>query len=115
MKDIYNPAASTLKAITRDPITKRTRDIKPGEDVMSIWDEIQRGQAHRINLDLGCKTLEQQIAKDPHQSKFYNEADMLEDAVLFPEELSVDVPNAALYSGKTNALDEWVKRGPDWP
>lgn len=111
MRDLYNPAAATLKTITRDPVTFRTRDIKPGDEVMSIWDEIQRGRSHLLNPK--GRTLEEQFAEDPHASKFYNEADMLEDAILFPEELSDDVTNN-LYSGKTNALDEFVKSGPDW-
>lgn len=86
MQDLYNPAAATLKTIIRDPITIRTQDIKPGEDVTSIWDEIQRGRGCVLNPE--GKTLESQIIDDPDKSKFYNEADMLEDAVLFPEELS---------------------------
>ncbi|KAL8721649.1 MAG: hypothetical protein Q9225_001698 [Loekoesia sp. 1 TL-2023] len=83
----------------------------PGEDVMSIWDEVIRGQYRMLNPK--GKTLEDQLAPDLDASYFYGEADALEDKVLFPEELSTESPNA-LYSGRANALEKFVKSGPDW-
>lgn len=111
MQDFYNPAASTLKTITRDPATFRTRDIKPGEDVKSIWDEIRRGRGCVLNPD--GTTLKSQIVDDPDKSKFYNKADMLEDTVLFPEELSGKTA-VALYKGTRTELNGFLSSGPDW-
>ncbi|MCJ1457569.1 hypothetical protein MMC28_007937 [Mycoblastus sanguinarius] len=112
---MYRPAAPILKTITRDPITFRTRDIKPGEQVNSIWDEVLRGQSRMINTE--GKTLESQLAEDLHESKFYNEADAVEDAVLFPEEISKGELNAlskvSLFKGLTNPVHDLGKEGPD--
>lgn len=119
MKDLYNLAAPTLQSLTREPVTFRTREMKLGEQVISIWDEIQRGRSHMLNPQGDSR--EAQMAEDPHPSKFYNEADVLEDATLFPEELPGESSKTlcrgksnALYSGKTNALEDFVSTGPDW-
>ncbi len=111
MDDLYIPAASTLRTITRDLVTFRTRDIKPGEDVESIWDEIERRPGHVLNPR--GETLETQIAEDFPQHVFYNEADVLEDAVLFPEEMA-EKRSKSLYSGKANDLESFVSSGPAW-
>ena len=111
MRDLYNPAASTLKTITRDPLTFRTRDIKAGEDVKSIWDEIQGGRGYVLNPS--SPTLKPRDIDDVAKSKFYNEADMLEDAVLFPEELIND-SSVALYKGSKSETGRLVNSGPDW-
>ncbi|KAK4693776.1 hypothetical protein P7C71_g3680, partial [Lecanoromycetidae sp. Uapishka_2] len=110
-QDRYNPAAATLKTITRDPVTFRTRDIRLGEDVTSIWDEVQRDR----EPDPDGETLESQIIDDADKSKsyFYNEADMLEDAVLFPEELS-SKNDVGLFKGTKTGLNSFFNSGPDW-
>ena len=111
MQDQYRPAESILKTITHDPETMRTRDLKSGEDAMSIWEEIQKGRNRMLNTK--GQTLEEQIAPDLDQSYFYGEADALEDEVLFPEEFSTETSNA-LYSGTANALENFGNEGPNW-
>ena len=108
---MYKPAASVLRTLTRDPLTMRTRDIKPGEDVLSIWDETQLGKFTTGYYDV--KTLLSQHSEGTYPSVFYNEADVLEDAVLFPDE-STQGTSVALYSGKINELESFVKKAPDW-
>lgn len=80
LKDLYRPAAPILKTLTRDPETFRTRDAMEGEE--TIRDMIQRGKSHFIDTE------RQVVAENQHEDLFYNEADGLEDMVLFPEEHS---------------------------
>ncbi|KAL8979797.1 MAG: hypothetical protein Q9205_004956 [Flavoplaca limonia] len=110
-EDQYRPAESILKTLTHDPETMRTRDLKPGEQAMSIWEEIQKGRNHMLNTK--GKTREEQLAPDLPPSYFYGEADVLEDEVLFPEEFSTESSNA-LYSGWVNALENFGNEGPNW-
>ena len=102
MDDLYTPASSILQTITRDRVTFRTRDIKPGEKVMSIWNDIEQG---------GYIT---QDSKDSLPSSvFYSEPDVLEDAVLFPEEMTHEA-HKALYSGKNNHLESFTSSVLSW-
>ena len=59
------------------------------------------------------KTRETQIKADPLSKTFYNKADELEDAILFPEELS-SKPSKALYKGKDSELEGFVNKPPAW-
>ncbi|KAL8925664.1 MAG: hypothetical protein Q9208_003347 [Pyrenodesmia sp. 3 TL-2023] len=115
MRDMYNPAAHILKTLTRDPVTFRTRDIRPGEEVTSIWDETRRARFRLLN-PRGRPRESTAFEEDPSEldsSYFYGEPDVLEDEVLFPEELSTET-SKALYSGKASALDDFVHNGPNW-
>ncbi|KAL9004683.1 MAG: hypothetical protein Q9188_002498, partial [Gyalolechia gomerana] len=111
IQDLYNPLAPILKTLTHDRETFRTRDIKPDEDVRSLWDEVLRTPNRRV--DPGGETLEDRLIPDLDASYFYGEPDVLEDEVLFPEELLTESSNA-LYSGKANALEKFVTSGPDF-
>ena len=90
MKDMYKQAVPLLKTLARDPVTFRTRDMKEGEE--SLWDTIQHGQSYYVDANTGT------IAEDQHQDLFYNEADALEDCILFPDE------GNALFKPNSNAL-----------
>ncbi|KAL8990195.1 MAG: hypothetical protein Q9169_008185 [Polycauliona sp. 2 TL-2023] len=111
MQDQYRPAKSLLKTIAHDLETMRTRDLKPGEQSMSIWEEIEMGRNRMLNYE--GTTLEEQVAPDLDPRFFYGEADVLEDKVLFPEESSAE-PTNALYSGTVNALEHFGNDGPNW-
>lgn len=111
VQDMYNPLAPILKTLTHDRETYRTRDIKPDEDVRSLWDEVLRTPNRMV--DPGGETLKDQLIPDLDASYFYGEPDILEDEVLFPEELLIESSNA-LYSGKANALEKFVTSGPDF-
>lgn len=81
--DILGASAPYLKTVTRDPETHRIRDIKPGEQVESVCDVYEREdtifrfRTSKGKLGTGL----------PNQVK-YNEADALEDSILFSEELT---------------------------
>ncbi len=112
---MYNPAAQILKVLTRDPVTFRTRDIRPGEEVRSIWDQVQRGPYRLIDPQIDPRKSTTWNATDQSQlnpSTFYGEPDVLEDEVLFPEELSTET-SQTLYSGRNVILDDFIRNGPD--
>ena len=88
----------------------RTRDIRPVEEVNSIWDDIQRGHMRMVNTDGNFAEGEQGETDDIR--KLYNQAGSLEDAILFAEEVSED-NRVTLYKGKTNDLEKFVTSGPD--
>lgn len=111
VQDMYSPFEPILKTLTRDHETFRTRDIKPGEDVKSLWDEVKG--ARNVMVNSRGETPEERLVPDLDASYFYGEPDVLEDEVLFPEELSTETWNA-LYSGRANALGKFVNSGPDW-
>jgi hypothetical protein len=104
--DFYGLAAHVLKTITREEATSRVRDIKPGEVVESIWDQIQDPRAKfvfsRDNDDL---TL------GPPTYLLYSESDALEDAVLFPEE-SQKAESAIIQHQSTQAMHAFEHEGP---
>ncbi|MCJ1287642.1 hypothetical protein MMC26_006994 [Xylographa opegraphella] len=93
--DFYNLAAPVLKTITRDKESQRVRKIKPGEDVVGLYDEIQMKERNVTRTD----------AQQP-KNLFYDEADALEDQVLFPEEFG---DNQSKESDDANDLDEQRK------
>ena len=105
-KDIYRPASHILKTITREEKTHRVRDIKPGEVVESIWDQITNPQAKFMFTDTN-----NELQSEAHQYLLYNESDVLEDAVLFPEE-SQKAANAMIPHQSTQAMHTFEHEGP---
>lgn len=66
-----------------------TRQIKPGENVTSIWDTVMDERSEFRLFDISgrkvkCRT-DDEIAGSPYM--FYNEANIAEDAILFSDEL----------------------------
>lgn len=59
--------------------------------------------------------LEKQCVSDESWGKgyFYNEADAAEDSVLFPDE-SLAETTGYVYKGGDSAIDDYIRRGPDW-
>ena len=100
-----------LKTITRDTVTLRARDIKPGEQVDSIWDTIQKGRMSSWGLDNNTK--EATEFHEPDLSKYYNEADVREDAILFPEQAASGTVSG-LFRGHETAMQDFMTKGPDW-
>ncbi|OMP85206.1 hypothetical protein BK809_0003874 [Diplodia seriata] len=87
--DLYNPSEHILRTITRDKETQRTRDIKPGEDVPSIWDDIN-SDANRVKFFTDGAEMAEELSDDMPREWRYNESDRLEDEVLFPWERKTD-------------------------
>ena len=110
-QDLYNPAESALRTITRDTVTLRARDIKPGEQVDSIWDTVQKGRMSSWLLE--NNTQKPTEFHEPDLSQFYNEADVLEDAILFPEQTASETVGG-LFHGHETAMQDFMSKGPDW-
>jgi hypothetical protein len=105
-QDIYRPASHILKTITRENKTHRVRDIKPGEVVESIWDQITDPRAKSMSIGTN-----DELKPEAHHYLLYNESDALEDAVLFPEE-SQKAENAVIPHQSTQALHAFEREGP---
>jgi hypothetical protein len=105
-KDFYRPASHVLKTITREEKTHRVRDIKPGEVVESIWDQITNPRATFMFTDTN-----NELQPEAHHYLLYNESDALEDAVLFPEE-SQKAENAMIPHQSTQAMHAFEHEGP---
>ena len=110
-QELYNPAESALRTITRDTVTLRARDIKPGEQVDSVWDTIQKGRMSSWLLENNTQKPTEFV--EPDLSKFYNEADVLEDAILFPEQTASGTVGG-LFHGHETAMQDFMSKGPDW-
>ena len=89
----------------------RARDIKPGEKVDSIWDTVQKGRISSWLLE--DNTRKPTELHEPDLSNFYNEADVLEDAILFPEQ-TASGSVGGLFSGHETAMQDFMSKGPDW-
>ena len=50
---------------------------------------------------------------EPDLSNFYNEADVLEDAILFPEQTTSGTVGG-LFRGHETAMQDFMSKGPDW-
>jgi hypothetical protein len=113
-KEIYQPMAHILKTLTRDH-NQRPRDLKPGEEAETLWDELQNPM---FRMAFGKATLKEAPSgfDRPEATQLpkgwtYTEADAQEDAILFPEEL-ID-PNAEQpVQEASSSLDAWERRGP---
>ncbi|KAI1435512.1 hypothetical protein GGR50DRAFT_314561 [Xylaria sp. CBS 124048] len=88
--DVYNHQETFLRTLTRNRETLRVRSIKPGEQVSSLWDEVQ----HPDNIFYSSDLVKKQVlfVKGNATTKtspylFYSEANEAEDAILFPDEL----------------------------
>nr|ATA58189.1 mfs allantoate [Neofusicoccum kwambonambiense] len=110
--DLYKPSEHILCTIARDKETQRTRDIKPSEEgkVVSIWDDINSDR-NRVKFFTDDAEDTEDLSDDMPKEWKYNEADRLEDEILFPWEnqginLS-DKAQGALKEGElTGAEDE---------
>lgn len=120
-QDLYSLAAPVLKTLCKDEVTKRVRDIKPGENVKSIYDEI-----HGPDIKFYYGAVDNAFAPDAPalqrarkifeednkfpRNLFYNKVDELEDEILFPEER---LPQGMdpLHIGKIEPLRVWEEEG----
>lgn len=78
-----------MRILTREKDTMRTRKIKPGEDVESIWDTVTGDQVEfrAFNIQEGNITSRttRELGSSPYL--FYNKANVVEDEILFPDEI----------------------------
>ncbi|KAM0425389.1 hypothetical protein ACHAPT_009446 [Fusarium lateritium] len=86
-RDVYQHMKPLLTTMTKEQDTMRTRLIKPGEKVESIWDTIMDERSEFTLFDIKghsvtCRT--GQLKNSPYM--FYNEVNAAEDKILFPDE-----------------------------
>lgn len=84
-----------LTTMTREQDTMRTRLIKPGEKVNSLWDTImdERSEFRLFDIkghSVKCRT-GAELDTSPYM--FYNQVNVLEDEILFPDELVSEKKN----------------------
>lgn len=108
MRDTYNVAAPILKTLTRDRSSHRVHEIKADEEAESIYDEIHN-QGTRFQL----RSQDMQVMEKPPKFLFYNDADALEDRVLFPEE-TLGEENGFAIGAEMNKMEKLEYEAPDF-
>ncbi|TVY87687.1 hypothetical protein LAWI1_G006032 [Lachnellula willkommii] len=118
--DLYRPAESILRTLYHDEESHRPREIKPEDKgkVLSIWEGLNSEGTNRREKPPTFGPSEWGTGDDmpelqhsePHRNLFYNDTDALEDAVLFPEELSSAVINP-LEIGRIEPIKKWQDEG----
>jgi hypothetical protein len=102
-RDVYKHMAPLLQTLTRDKDTMRTRKIRPGEDVKTLWDTLMDDQIRFLSVDMRGKSVTHRDSTDLRSPyMFYNAANAAEDKVLFPDESDYDrkkVPFRELKNG----------------
>lgn len=107
MPDVFNIAAPILKTVARDPDSHRVREIKPGDETESIYDEI-----HHPGTQFKIFNEDRRVLEKTPRYLFYNDIDALEDKVLFPEE-SNGPGNDIEIGDALNSLVALEEKGPD--
>ncbi|KAF5598826.1 major facilitator superfamily transporter [Fusarium pseudocircinatum] len=96
-RDMYVHMESLLRSLHRNEKTMRTRQIKPGENLKSLWDTIADERSEFRLFDVSNKKVtmrkDTELAESPYM--FYNKANEVEDAILFPDELTSDKKSVA--------------------
>ncbi|KAI1105673.1 hypothetical protein F4804DRAFT_303681 [Jackrogersella minutella] len=96
--ELYTHREPFLRGLTRDKETMRVRSIRPGEQVSSLWDDINHPDSTFFTADVVNKKILETNGEAHHEASpylFYNEGDAAEDLVLFSDELispNRDVP-----------------------
>jgi hypothetical protein len=99
-----------LTTMTREKDTMRTRLIKPDEKVESLWDTImdERSEFRLFDIkghSVKCRT-GTELDSSPYM--FYNDVNVLEDEILFPDELvsnKKNVPFREIRNGVSRIED----------
>ncbi|KFH47713.1 hypothetical protein ACRE_013240 [Hapsidospora chrysogenum ATCC 11550] len=90
-RDAYKHMEPLLRTLTRDKDTMRTRKIKPGEDVNTLWDTLMDDRMQFLSVDTRGKSVTYRDSTDLHSPyMFYSAANAAEDKVLFPDESDSD-------------------------
>ncbi|KAF7546260.1 hypothetical protein G7Z17_g8560 [Cylindrodendrum hubeiense] len=110
-RDVFINMKPLLQTLTREKDTMRTRQIKPGEEVESLWevvmDERTQFRLYEVQGQGVTDRTDDDVAQSPYM--FYNKANEVEDAVLFPDELVSNETNVPFREPK-NGVSR-VERG----
>ncbi|KAL6924063.1 hypothetical protein FSST1_001337 [Fusarium sambucinum] len=106
-REMYNHMEPLLRSLHRDTDTGHTRQIKPDEHVTTMWDNVtdERTQIKIFSLT-GTQIKEHSDTEmDAAKYMFYNKANELEDAILFPDELTSGRKNFAFREIRNGVAD----------
>lgn len=113
--ELHNPMEAILRTITRDRVTFRARDIRPGEQVQSIWDELHADGSRYVfgaaKLSGSGEFRDQGTDPDKVWNFFYNEGDAAEDLIVFEEHLNPNNPKQK-FKEMSNAITKLENDGP---
>ncbi|KAJ4003640.1 hypothetical protein NW752_011065 [Fusarium irregulare] len=106
-QDMYKHTEPLLRCLHRDVDTGYTRDIKPGENVRSLWDTVSHEASSFKLFDICDKEIttrdDSEIESSPYL--FYKKANELEDAILFPDELTSNKTSVAFRETRNGVAD----------
>lgn len=95
-----------METLTREPVTLRVRQIKPGEEAESLFDELAGPNAQFwVNTSDGksIRTSEE-VVPGVGPYFYYNDTDAAEDAVIFDEESLQGLPEDMPFVEITNPM-----------
>lgn len=82
--DLYRPMKATMETLHRERESMRARDARPGEK--TIWDDINHSGSVFYNWQLDQHGVQREMTTEEVAETYYNDVDVAEDRVLFPEE-----------------------------
>lgn len=104
---MYKHTEPLLRCLHRDVDTGYTRDIKPGENVRSLWNTVSHEASSFKLFDICDKEIttrdDSEIESSPYL--FYKKANELEDAILFPDELTSNKTSVAFRETRNGVAD----------
>jgi hypothetical protein len=104
LEDMFSVSAPILKTIIKDPKTERVRTIKPGEEDKSIWANLSTtARAVQWSPTTG------EALEGLDDSYKWTEADEIEDAILFPEELTGQMKDN-LFKESPSVMDMFERK-----
>ncbi|KAK4232195.1 hypothetical protein QBC38DRAFT_464667 [Podospora fimiseda] len=97
-----------MQSVTREPDTKRVRQIKPGEKVKSLFEELAGPDAKFVIKTTRGEiiTTSQDIPPGVSPYMYYNQTDKAEDAILFAEEQREGMPDNMPFVEITNPVHQ---------
>lgn len=81
---MFKVCEPVFRTLHQEKDSSRVRSIKPGEDVKSMWDQLETN-AHAFKYTPGNHN-PQEMKAGIDETFVYTEADEIEDSILFPEE-----------------------------
>ena len=112
LSDTYKQAKPILSTLTREGATMRVRDIKSGEEIQSLYDEVTDPRTRHVFFDTNQPNASELGEMEAPARLFYNELDEAEDKVLFPEEYQESDADIAV-GDELKAMAKLEYQGPD--
>ncbi|KAG8420581.1 hypothetical protein J3459_010943 [Metarhizium acridum] len=106
VRGIYAHMEPLLRTLTWVEGSMRTRQVKAGEDVETLWDEFMDERNELVLVNGNGESVTRCDASEASASPylFYNEANVLEDQILFPDELISNKRNVPFNEMKDGVI-----------